>query len=486
MFNKAFAKPRFRPAINVGCLMDVSTGKYERGIHGENILNGGISGITGICARPNNFKTALAVYCMAMLRRSCHHSHAITYDSEGTLYPVGRFTAVSKNDEYLSEIDYTEDEQFAFTDISQYTGDEFFDLFRKTVNEKTKDEKSHLGTTPFVDMHGKPRTALYPSGGMIDSLSRMTVKAVEDIYDKNVIGESGMNTEAMNNGRAKKQMFNQLPQICARTGTYLFLTAHVKDVINMEMYPTDKRNLSYMKKDTVLEGVSGGFYSLPNNVWMITANKPLQNKDKMPEYPWDNSEAMKGDTDLSILTMMNIRGKNGLSGFPIDIIVSQSEGVLASLSEFHYCKDTDRFGLGGNLQNYYMELLPDVKLSRTTVRQKLNKDYRLRRAVQITAELLQLIQFHRDMDPGLLCDPKTLYDDLTAMGYNWDTLLETRGYWVFDEELKEHPRKYLSTKDLLEMRIGKYVPWWLSKEEKANLKMEKAAGASKAEDKSAA
>ena len=72
------------------------------------------------------------------------------------------------------------------------------------------------------------------------------------------------------------------------------------------------------------------------------------------------------------------------------------------------------------------------------------------------------------------------------MGYNWDTLLETRGYWVFDEELKEHPRKYLSTKDLLEMRIGKYVPWWLSKEEKANLKMEKAAGASKAEDKSAA
>ena len=25
----------------------------------------------------------------------------LTYDSEGTLYPVGRFTAVSKNDEYL-------------------------------------------------------------------------------------------------------------------------------------------------------------------------------------------------------------------------------------------------------------------------------------------------------------------------------------------------------------------------------------------------
>jgi hypothetical protein len=464
--------------------MDVSTGKYEQGIHGESILNGGISGITGICARPNNFKTALAVYCMAMLRRACHNSHAITYDSEGTLYPVGRFTAVSKNDDYLSEIDYNEDTQFAFTDISQYTGDEFFDLFRKTVNEKGKNDKDHQATTPFIGPDGKQKTALYPSGGLIDSLSRMTVKSVEAIYDKNAIGESGMNTEAMNNGRAKKQMFNQLPQICARTGTYLFLTAHVKDVINMEMYPTDKRNLSFMKKDTVLEGVSGGFYSLPNNVWMITSNKPLQNKDKMPEYPWDNSAAMHGDTDLSVITMMNIRGKNGMSGIPIDIIVSQSEGVLESLSEFNYCKNSDRFGLGGNLQNYFMELLPETKLSRTTVRQKLNKDYRLRRAVQFTAELLQLIQFHREIDPELVCDAKTLYDDLAAMGYDWDTLLETRGYWVFEEEVKEHPRKFLSTMDLLRMRLGRYVPWWLDKEAKAKLKMEKAAGgASKAAEK---
>ena len=117
---------------------------------------------------------------------------------------------------------------------------------------------------------------------MIDSLSRMTVKAVEDIYDKNVIGESGMNTG--HEQRSGQEDCSTNYRRFVPTGTYLFLTAHVKDVINMEMYPTDTEPV-YMKKDTVLEGVSGGFYSLPNNVWMITANKPLQNKDKMPEYP---------------------------------------------------------------------------------------------------------------------------------------------------------------------------------------------------------
>jgi hypothetical protein len=199
----------------------------------------------------------------------------------------------------------------------------------------------------------------------------------------------------------------------------------------------------------------------------------------MPEYPWDNSAAMQGDTDLAVITMMNIRGKNGMSGIPIDVIVSQSEGVLESLTEFHYCKSNNRFGLGGNLQNYYMELMPETKLSRTTVRQKLNKDYRVRRAVQFTAELLQLHQFHREIDPELLCDAKTLFDDLTAMGYDWNTLLETRGYWVFEEELKEHPRQFLTTMDLLRMRLGRYVPFWLDKEAKGKLKMEKAASTTK-------
>lgn len=458
--------------------MDVPTGTYELGPNGESILNAGLSGLTGIAARPNAFKTALAVYLMAMVRRACHEVPGVVYDSEGTLYPVQRFSAVSRFDEYLKTIDWQEDTQYAFTDLSQYTGDEWFSLFRGIVNEKPKNEKDHIRTTPFLDPKGKPRKALYPTIALIDSFSKFQVTAAEEIYKKNNIGDSGANTVDMMNGKAKNQMLNQIPQICARTGTYLIMTAHLGDVINMDMFPTDKRNLSHMRRDTTLKGVSPGFYALPNNVWQITGTKPLQNREKMPEYPWDNSTAIQGDTDLTLVTMINLRGKSGLSGVPIDLIFTQSEGLQASLSEFHFCKENGRWGLGGNLQNYFMELLPDVKLSRTTVRRKLDGDYALRRAVQISAELLQIHQWHRTIDPDLLCEPKTLYDDLKEMGYDWNLLLgETRSYWVFEEDVKQHPLKFLSTMDLLRMRKGLYVPYWFSAEQKKQIKSPKAGAA---------
>ena len=36
------AKP-FRPQFSIGCLMDIATGRYEKGAKGENILNGGVA-----------------------------------------------------------------------------------------------------------------------------------------------------------------------------------------------------------------------------------------------------------------------------------------------------------------------------------------------------------------------------------------------------------------------------------------------------------
>lgn len=468
MFGKHFEKPAFRPAINIGCMLDISTGKYELGKHGEMILNGGLGSLTGIASRPNNFKTALAVYMLAMTRRAMPGSAAMIYDTEGTLNPVARFSSLSVAFEELKELDWEQDEQFHFTDLSRYTGDEFFKIFRTALLEKEKAEKDYLRTTPFLDMNGNKKKCLYPTMGLIDSFSKFIVTAVAEMYEKNAIGASGNNTDAMTNGKAKNQLFNQMPQVCAKSGTYMILTAHVGDIIQMEMYPTDKRNLSEMKKDTVLKGVSSGFYSLPNNVFDIMTNKPLLNKDKMPIYPLDNSTAMQGDSDLRILEVKNLRGKGGITGLVFNLIVSQTEGLLPALSEFHYCKEAG-WGIGGNLQNYFVELCPDVKLGRTIVRKKLNEDPKLRRAVEIQAEMLQLIQFQR-WTAEQVCDPKTLYEDLKKMGYDWDVILgETRGYWVCEEDESLIEKKFLSTYDLLRMRTGDYKPYWMSDADKAKI-----------------
>lgn len=468
MFGKHFEKPAFRPAINIGCMLDISTGKYELGKHGEMILNGGLGSLTGIASRPNNFKTALAIYMLAMTRRALPGASAMIYDTEGTLNPEARFTSLATAFEELKDIDWHTDEQFHFTDLSRYSGDEFFKIFRDALIEKEKAEKDHLRTSPFLDMHGNRRKCLYPTMGLIDSFSKFNVTAVAEMYAKNAIGSGGLNMDAMANGKAKNQLFNQLPQVCAKSGTYMILTAHVGDIINMEMYPTDKRNLSEMKKDTVLKGVSSGFYSLPNNVFDIMSNKPLLNKEKMPIYPLDNSTAIQGDSDLRILEVKNLRGKGGITGLVFNLIVSQTEGMLPALSEFHFCKEA-AWGIGGNLQNYYVELCPDVKLGRTVVRKKLNEDPKLRRAVEIQSEMLQLIMFQR-WTAEQVCEPKVLYEDLKAMGYDWDIILSsTRGYWICEEDEALVTKKYLSTYDLLRMRTGEYKPYWMSDVDKAKI-----------------
>ena len=470
MFGKVIDKPLFRPPINVGGMLDVPTGHYELGAHGESILMGGIGPITGIASRPNNFKTALAIYMQAMIRRAFMTASGLIYDTEGTLSPMVRFQAIAAMYEALRDINWEEDDLFTFTDLSRYTGDHLMKLFRDTVYEKTKDPKKYTFTTPFIDKDGAKRKAYMPTSLLIDSFSKFQIKEVQDMYEKNKVGDSKNNTDAMASGKAKNQLFNQLPTITSQTGSYIIMTAHVGDIINMEMYPTDKRNLSHMKRDTTIKGVGPGFYSIPHNVWDIMSNKPLVNKEKMPQYPLDNRTAMEGDTDLKLLEIQNLRGKGGITGLPMPIIMSQTEGYLPSLSEFHYCRENG-FGIGGNDRNYFVELVPDITLSRTTVRAKLNGSEKLRRAVEIQSEMLQQILFHRTDPEQLFCTPKELYDDLKAIGYDWDALLQTRGYWVFEEETNLHPLKFLSTRDMQRMRKGLYVPyWWGTQEDRDKLK----------------
>jgi hypothetical protein len=96
------------------------------------------------------------------------------------------------------------------------------------------------------------------------------------------------------------------------------------------------------------------------------------------------------------------------------LVVSQTEGVLASLTEFNYVKDNDRFGIEGTLTSYNMILYPDVKIQRTTVRNLLDTDPMLRRAVKITADLLQIKTYYKDL-PFNVPDVKELYEKLAKV-----------------------------------------------------------------------
>lgn len=451
--------PTLRPMLNLGCLFDIPTGSYRLGKHGESILNGGLAYVTGIGGMGNTFKSTIAHFMLLRSLSRYTNAHSNVYDTEISL-TMQRLVQLSDWMEGIGNGALEDSGRLLLTDKTIQSGNEWFESFKSYIREKRKDAKKYMAPTPFIDREGKNLEAFVPGIFEVDSFSQFEVDAVLSLYDKNEIGSAGLNMEAMSAARAKSQMINQIPGLTGSAGAYLIMTAHVGEEHQVDPYSPPKKKLAYLKGKLKFKNVPEKFTFLTNNCWYVTNCKPLQNQTtKGVEYPRHKDDVLVGDTDLNVVTLMNLRGKSGPAGMPFDLIVSQSEGVLVGLSEFNYIKSYGRYGIGGNDRNYYLELLPDVSLMRTTIRSKINEDVRLQRALEITSEMCQMGQMWHDLDEGLLCTPKELYEDLKAKGYDWDLLLGgTRGYWIFEDQPSD--KYFLSTMDLLKMRQGTYHPWW--------------------------
>lgn len=460
------AAPQIRPLLNVGCLMDIPTGQYVKGKYGESILNGGQALITGLGGRGNTYKSTLAHYLqLVILNRYASASENI-YDTEMSLGEA-RIRALSNELPYIREQDLVGTGRLVISDSTVMSGNVWFESIKGFCKAKVAASKETVATTPFIGRDGKNIPAFIPSLAMADSLSRMNIDAVDAILDKNNIGESGNNVEALRSSHAKNQMLIQLPVLTAESGLYMTFTAHVDDELKMDPYAPSQHKLSFLKNGLKFKYVSNQFSFLMNNLWYCFSASPLKNATtKAAEYPRNPNDNDKTNNDLMVVTVQNLRGKYGPSGTPFELIVSQSEGVLVGLSEFHYLKQYERFGIGGSLQNYYLELLPECGLSRTTIRSKVSENPKLKRALEITSELCQIFNLWHQLPTVKLKSPKEIYETLKSRGYDWDILLgQTRGYWVFLEDEKNEPLKFLSTMDILNMCLEKdhpdyYHPWW--------------------------
>ena len=483
MTNHFVRAPEIRPSMNVGCLFDVPTGNYSIGAHGESIMNGGVSLVTGIGGRGNTFKSTVAHFLMLRVCDRYQEVDSVAYDAEPPSISRRRFEQLSASMPNLSVMGFPDD-RFMITDATVMLGNDFFGAVKKMAHEKTSKEniKGNTLKTPFLDSNKKHITVIRPTMVELDSLSMMPVEAVETIYDKNDIGASGMNVEALRSSGAKSQMLMQLPILTGSHGVNIIMTAHAGDDLALDPYAPPAKKLAFLKNKVKFKQVPEKFTFLTNNLYISLATTPALHKEKKTTlYPRDQYDTLKGDTDLQVVTIQNLRAKNGPAGLPFDLVVSQREGVMVQLSEYHYLKTFDYFGLGGNNTTHYLELVPDVSLGRTTIRAK-SKDPKIARALEITSELCQMFHLWTGYDE-IMCRPEDLYKDLKAKGYDWDVLLNTRGYWVFDDSNEELP--FLSTMDLLRMRAGLYHPYWMKPLESASNAVKLATEADAAGDQKA-
>lgn len=469
-------KPAFAPipyvklSYNIGGLFDVPTGTYETGRHGESLLNGGLGPITGVVGIGNQFKSTIMHDMMLIVMARFAESTANTYDTEINILE-SRLAQLSLSLPDFKGENVIDTGRWQITDKSIYFGNEWYEIWKKFIKEKEDNLKSITRETPFIDRDGKSLMKIaVPTFTEIDSFSQFETQDVADMQADNELGDKGANTLFMRQGIAKTRFLTDVPKLIAKANNPLLMTAHIGKGIPMDAKAPPEKKLQFLKNGDKMKGVTDMFTFLTTNCFHCQNATPMFNDGtKGPEYPRDSDDNMKFDTDLFLVTLVTLRSKTGPSGMMMQVIVSQQEGFLPSLSEFHYLKTMDRYGLGGNIQNYYMELLPEVKLSRTAVRAKINKDAKLRRALNITAEMCQMEMLWHDKETkDLACTPKELYEDLKAKGYDWNVLLDTRGWWTVNNDepvtrVDGAQQYFLSTRDLLRMRKGLYHPWWMPK-----------------------
>lgn len=466
IFGSIKAADPIRPFFNIGGCFDIPTGYYIRGIYGDHILCGGVPSITGVIGPGNSFKSTLSHFFKLRVLERYMLAIALDYDTEGTV-SLERIKMLAEQNapSRLAEGAFDQGNQYHLTNMEQYDGTEFWDFVKEALSTRIIKDGSNKGKleTPFVNPITKQNIHIFPPALVtVDSLSMFQTRSVQKIQSEHDIGDSGQNMLFMRDGVAKTQLLGEMPALASRTGAQFFLTAHLGQQHSLDPRQPPEKKLAFMKQDKKIKGVTEKFLFLTNNLWQCDRVQPLINDTtKAPEFPRNSDDDMRGDTDLVMIRVTNLRPKSGAAGIPLEIIASQREGILPSMSEFWNIKRVNKeYGIEGNTRSYYLSIYPEVTLSRTTIRGKIDSDPKLRRALEITSEMCQYLNIHPDLDKDLVCTPKELYEDIIKRGYNWNEILEnTVSHWTFDHYKKK--KHSLSTLDLLNMRAGLYNPWWM-------------------------
>jgi len=432
----------FVPYLNTGTHLDLATGVYVPGINGEMLLNGGLGLTMGIVGRPQMYKSTKALSITSKILDRYKEVEAIVLDTEFAIPSPTRFDDLTGNGHKVSD-------RVKLIDISNYDMSSFNRLIRDLVKHKIENKKDYIVDTPFLDPKTlKPLKIFIPTIVVIDSISKLGLAKESELYDKHDLGDSQLNMVYMQDGNAKTQFIRQIPTLAAKAGIYFVITAHIGDKFNLDPYAPTPKDLQYMKGSDSIKGTGSQFTFLTSILLESRAVKVLQDSNKECQYPTSFSTA----TELNQVTSVVCRCKNNVSGTQIDSVISQYQGILSGLSNYHFLRKHNNFGLDGSNLSQTCKLYPNVKLERKTVRDEITKSYELERALEILGQLCYIKNYWSSYSMRDAVDfnirPSVFVDKVLKGGAAMADILNSRSHWTID---KKDPRKYMSIYDILKI-----------------------------------
>ena len=427
--------------FNTGSMFDLPSGRYVQGIDGNWYLNGGLSPHVNAVVGPNGaFKSTSA--CSFVMRSASiyNESDVLVLDSENSLdkdkdraYHMAEELYkpdLEERTRWIKGIDYTigksKDKKLDTRDI--------YDVIKQICDLKETHRKDLIRPTPFLDPKtGKALMMWVPTYFFVDSLTELTTAIEEDTLNGANTNFSDTNTVAMADGNKKTLFIHAMRKMCQKYGIVFVVTGHYDKVVQMDMYNPTPKETTFALRDYKTKGC-GAKLKFLSSIYARTQATLLQDSNKEPMYACGSGPAK----DVLEIGITLERCKTANAGEVTPFVATQSEGLLTAVTNYHYLRIHDYFGLTGNKQKQQAFLLPEVTISRNTIREIASSDARLRRALEIAAQYCYIRNNWNTKDYPVRFDiePQTLFDKLNSDKNKnvISDILNTRGYWTFEGE----------------------------------------------------
>lgn len=440
-----FGTRRIPFCANTNSLYDFQIGKFIRGMDGKWYIDGGVNrSINGATGRKHTFKST---FMIAMIIRAAYffskRCEVILIDDEESVARDG--DRILK----IGGVPITE-EQFNAYSGADITVSQAYSALIEICKEKKEHEKEYLTEIPLLDPNtGKKAIVYVPTLYSVDTISNLRDASEEEMLQSGESLDDGKtNTIFMKPGRNKTVFTTALNAKCSEMGIYAFWCAHEGEVNEMGSVTPKPKQLGYMRQGYKIKGTGSKFDELTIPLIEVVSAKKLMGSDNAsPLY----GEPGTTENDQFEIVVQVLRGKLNASGISCPYVMSQSKGFMNELTNYHFLRSNNYFGLVGNKQNHKNALLPDINLTRNNIQENFDKHPELKRAMEIMAQLLFLhTKWSIEKVPcgfDINITPEEMYKLMTEKKLT-DRILNSRGYWCADDGI-DYKKEYLSVPDII-------------------------------------